>query len=106
MYYYAEGIITEDEQSFDLPTIFYKWADAADTYLVKRDLESLILQTQALLASRETQDNVISLLKVIKIKYPVIKLILRISLILGWIRCSMEIEYKIWVKLNYRTLIK
>lgn len=63
MYYYAEGIITEDEQSFDLPTIFYKWADAADTYLVKRDLESLILQTQALLASRETQDNVISLLK-------------------------------------------
>lgn len=38
MYYYAEGIITEDEQSFDLPTIFYKWADAADTYLVKRDL--------------------------------------------------------------------
>lgn len=63
MFYYGEGVVTQEKQSFDLPTIFYKWADAADTYLVKRDLESLILQTQAILASRETQDNVVSLLK-------------------------------------------
>lgn len=63
MYYYEEGVITEEQQSYDLPTIFYKWVDAADTYLVKRDLESVMLQTSAILGTRETKDKVISLLK-------------------------------------------
>lgn len=61
MYYFYNSKINIDEQSFDLPTIFYKWYDAALTYQAKRSIETYVLQTQALLHSRETEDKTYAL---------------------------------------------
>lgn len=63
LYYKPNSKITEKEQSYDLPTIFLKWFDAALSYKVKSELEALILQTQATLQDRYTQENSFSLLK-------------------------------------------
>lgn len=61
MYYFYNSKINIDEQSFDLPTIFYKWYDAALTYQAKRSIETYVLQTQALLHDRETIDKTYAL---------------------------------------------
>lgn len=62
LFYRFNPKITLDEQSFDLPTIFYKWYDSATTYLAKKRIEGHILQTQAILQQRETEDSTFSLL--------------------------------------------
>lgn len=54
--------ITLEEQSFDLPTVFYKWYDSATMYVAKKQIEGNILQTSAILHSRDTYDNTFSLL--------------------------------------------
>lgn len=61
MYYFYNSKININEQSFDLPTIFYKWYDAALTYQAKRSIETYVLQTQALLHGRETIDKTYAL---------------------------------------------
>lgn len=61
MYFYRDDL-TLDEQSFDLPTIYAKWLDAALTYTVKKEIEDVMLQTQAVLHSRATYDKTYSIL--------------------------------------------
>jgi hypothetical protein len=56
MYYYNSSKVSLEEQSFDLPTIFYKWLNAAEDYLIKSRLESIMLQTSNMLATRETEN--------------------------------------------------
>ena len=62
MFFHYDPKIKLDEQSFDLPTIFYKWYDQATTYVMKKEIEGHILQTQAILQTRETEDRTFSLL--------------------------------------------
>lgn len=49
--------VTEEEQSFDLPTIFFKWYDSANTWVAKKSIESMVRQTQAILHSRNTEES-------------------------------------------------
>lgn len=60
-HFYHRGV-KESEQSFDLPTIFYKWYESANTWRVKKQMESFLLKTQAILHERETEDKTYSLL--------------------------------------------
>jgi hypothetical protein len=60
MFYYTRGAVKSDEQSYDLPTIFYKWLDAADSYLTKAELESVVNQTSVILNERKTKDGFLS----------------------------------------------
>ena len=60
-HFYHRGI-NESEQSFDLPTIYFKWYESANTWRVKKQMESFLLKTQAILHSRETEDKTYSLL--------------------------------------------
>lgn len=60
-HFFHEGVKAE-EQSFDLPTIFFKWYDSANTWVAKKSIESMVLQTQAILHSRTTEENSYSLL--------------------------------------------
>ncbi len=61
MFYIGE--LNEDEQSFDLPTIYLKWYDSAQTHVAKREIESFALQTANVLSTRKTYDkNKVSLL--------------------------------------------
>lgn len=62
LFYRFNPKIKLDEQSFDLPTIFYKWFESAQDYLAKKSIEGNILQTQVILQQRETMENTLSLL--------------------------------------------
>ena len=62
MYYFYNEKVSIDEQSFDLPTIFYKWLESALDYQAKRSIEEYILITQSILHTRETETNRVSLL--------------------------------------------
>jgi len=62
MYYFYNSTVSIDEQSFDLPTIFYKWLESALDYQAKRSIEEYILVTQSILHTRETETNLVSLL--------------------------------------------
>ncbi len=54
---YTGKRITEDKQSFNLPDIFLRYYEAANTYKVKRNLEEYIKYTQSILATRRTYEN-------------------------------------------------
>lgn len=59
--HYANFDIKLDEQSFDLPTIIYKWYDQVLTYTMKRSMETQILMTSEILHSRRiAADDVLS----------------------------------------------
>lgn len=51
---YTGKSLTEDRQSFNLPDIFLRYYEAANTYKVKQQLEELIIYTQSVLSSRST----------------------------------------------------
>lgn len=54
---YVGKSITEERQSFNLPDIFLRYYEAANTYKVKRQLEELIIYTQSILSTRSTYIN-------------------------------------------------
>lgn len=54
---YTGKSLTEERQSFNLPDIFLRYYEAANTYKVKQQLEELIIYTQSILASRSTYTN-------------------------------------------------
>lgn len=49
--------IKEDKQSFNLPDIFLRYYEAAETYRVKSKMEEILLYTQSILNSRQTKDK-------------------------------------------------
>lgn len=49
--------LRSDRQSFNLPDIFLRYYEAAETYRVKSRIEDLILYTSAVLATRKTKDR-------------------------------------------------
>lgn len=51
---YTGKYLTEERQSFNLPDIFLRYYDAANTYKVKQQLEELVIYTQSVLSSRST----------------------------------------------------
>lgn len=55
--------LNEEEQSFDLPTVYAMWYSAAMEFLGKREIEALMLETQRVLDERLTKTNKQSLLK-------------------------------------------
>ena len=57
LFYVPTKKITPEEQSFDLPTIFAKWMESALEWKAKSEMESYVLKTQALLATRLTETN-------------------------------------------------
>ena len=54
--------LNEEEQSFDLPTVYAMWYSAATEFLGKREIESLMLETSRVLTERLTETNKRSLL--------------------------------------------
>lgn len=63
LFYRPSKKITPENQSYDLPTIFYRWMESAAEWAQKSEMEAYVLQTQAVLASRLTQTNKKSLLR-------------------------------------------
>lgn len=62
MFYFHNDKVTPQEQSYDLPTIFYKWYEAALNYKAKQQMESYVIMTQNILHTRRTQTGQKSLL--------------------------------------------
>lgn len=56
-------VLNEEEQSFDLPTVYAMWYSAAMEFLGKRQIEAQMLETQRILDERVTKTNKRSLLK-------------------------------------------
>lgn len=63
LFYRPSKKITPENQSYDLPTIFYRWMESAAEWAQKSEIEAYVLQTQAVLASRLTKVNKKSLLR-------------------------------------------
>lgn len=63
LFYRPNKKVTPEEQSFDLPTIFYRWLESASEYVVKTQMEAYVLKTQAVLSNRLTATNKKSLLQ-------------------------------------------
>lgn len=49
--------LKSDRQSFNLPDIFLRYYEAAETYKAKTKMEDVILYTSAVLANRKTKDS-------------------------------------------------
>lgn len=54
---YTGKSITEERQSFNLPDIFLRYYEAANTYKAKKQLEELVIYTQSVLSSRSTYND-------------------------------------------------
>jgi hypothetical protein len=49
--------LNEEEQSFDLPTVYAMWYSAAMEFLGKREIEALMRETQRVLDERLSKTN-------------------------------------------------
>lgn len=56
-------VLNEEEQSFDLPTVYAMWYSAAMEFLGKRQIEAQMLETQRVLNERLTESKKKSLLR-------------------------------------------
>lgn len=54
---YVSKRLKSDKQSFNLPDIFLRYYEAAETYRIKSKMEDLILYTNMILATRQTKDR-------------------------------------------------